>query len=104
MPKRASTEAIIKYNTDASIQLVTNAGQKPYAAAKHCGHQQEIYQKVASICEAPSRVRRFPPQPDDCHDGDQRERRHQSPNAGLRLEMSDTMAAINPESAALVTK
>src|SRR5215475_7770515 len=53
MPKRASPETIVKYNTDVSTQLITNAGQKPTpprsiaGIRKNIGRDGKTYQEVA---------------------------------------------------------
>jgi len=111
MPKRASIEAVIKYKTNVSTHPPINEGQKPMPPRsiaginKNIGNDGRTYQKVASICEA-TRV----PSPVSRHNhmiaiieisGSDATK---APNAGLRLATSDTMAAINPESAALARK
>ena len=111
MPKRASTEAIIKYKTNVSTHPPINEGQNPMPLRSIAGVRRNIgsdgrtYQKVASICEATrvaSAVSRH------SHMTAMTEisgsEATNAPNAGLRLATSDTMAAISPESAALVMK
>lgn len=86
-------------------------GQKPIpprsiaGTTRNIGSDGKTYQKVASICEAMravSAVSRHSHMTDimEISGSDATK----APNAGLRFAMSDTMAAINPESAALVRK
>src|SRR5579863_3010890 len=111
MPNRASIEAVIKYRTDVSTQPTINAVQKPMpprsiaGMSRNIGSDGRTYQKVASNNEAIRIVSAV-------------SRHNQitaiieisgsdattAPNAGLRFAISDTMAIINPESAALIRK